>query len=102
MSDELTLKDKALQCIDWICLMEERQNDDAMDKIARFAHAAIDQCPNPHNDWKQELEKFFNELIDRGELRVETKEEYIKRINEMDIDLDAAVKQIANDYQACG
>jgi hypothetical protein len=80
---EFTLKDKALQCIDWICLIENREGDKAMDTISRFAHAAIDYCPNPHNDWKQELEKFFDDLVAQGELRIETLEEHIRRINEL-------------------
>jgi hypothetical protein len=80
---EFSLKDKALQCIDWICLTEEREGDKEMDMIARFAHAAADYCPNPHVAWKQELEKFFDDLVEQGELRVETREESIKRINEL-------------------
>jgi hypothetical protein len=79
----LSLKDKALQCIDWICLVEEREGDKEMDMIARFAHAAFDYCPNPHIAWKQELVKFFDDLVEQGELRVETKEEHIKRINDL-------------------
>jgi hypothetical protein len=80
---EFTMKDKALQCIDWICLTESREGDKAMDMILRFAHAAVDHCPNPHADWKQELEKFFDDLVAQGELRIETREEHIKRINEL-------------------
>ena len=78
---ELTLKDKALICIDYICLMESRQDDKEMDMIYEFAHAAMQDCPNPHTDWVQRLEKFFDDLVKQGEYHYDHKEQIEKLLD---------------------
>ncbi|MDD5517886.1 MAG: hypothetical protein PHV98_00860 [Candidatus Omnitrophica bacterium] len=84
---KLTLEQKALLCIDWIAMMECRLNDKPLDMIYQFAHVAADICPNKHDDWRQELEKFYQNLVDKGELDIE------------ELDLDEAARQERLDYE---
>ena len=63
LRDEQTesIKDKALLVIEeLICNCE---SNELLDTIYRFAHVGRGVCSNPHEDWTQELEAMFQDII---------------------------------------
>jgi len=57
----MSIKDKALQIIEYISLSA----------IYEFSHVANEECQNPHEDWEECLNKIYDELLARGEIRSE-------------------------------
>jgi len=57
------LKTKALEVIEGICLLDEK---DVCKPFYRVAHVALGRCGNPHEDWRKELDKLHRHLVKDG------------------------------------
>lgn len=58
------LKDKALEYIEKLCFVYENSDktdlknvEKIIETIYEYAHCALGECGNPHEDWKKELEE---------------------------------------------
>jgi hypothetical protein len=63
MSQIISIRLKALMVIEGLSLLACENKDDP---IYRFAHVAIGDCNNPHGDWREELNRTWRELIEKG------------------------------------
>jgi len=59
----VALKTKALEAIEGICMLDERDQDNPFYKIA---HVALGVCENPHEDWQSELDAVHERLVKNG------------------------------------
>lgn len=55
-------KVKALRVIDMLTCNDEFEDNKLLSTIYRVAHSASGICGNPHQDWRQEIDKLYNEL----------------------------------------
>lgn len=58
-----TLKGRALLCIDHI-LSNIGSEDPLLSKFYRLAHCATGVCLNPHEDWVDEVNQTYKQLIE--------------------------------------
>ena len=70
-----SLKGKALFVIESLACIDELNDNELKElltKIYKYSHVSNGICSNKHKDWKEELEKEFQELINTANT---TKEE---------------------------
>jgi len=54
------IKTKALEAIEGLCSLDENSRDVVIYKIA---HVALGKCENPHDDWREELDRLHKLLV---------------------------------------
>lgn len=87
---QMVLREKALILIEHIAVHCE---DDWTSMVYRAAHAANDMCLNSHKDWKEEVEKSFDDLVARGEHEPD-KEKYREKLLDMKSRMEAMHKKL--------
>ena len=61
-----SLRYKALYVIEVLAGGDFDQNETGLSAIYKFAHVALGTCPNPHDDWREELEETYRGFIKGG------------------------------------
>ena len=61
-------KTKALETIEGLCLMYAHSELDSeiLGDIYEFAHYALGECDNPHEDWGKKLDELYDILKTNG------------------------------------
>ena len=78
----MELKEKALVVIEHIAVNSDQEGGE-IGLIYMATHAANDRCLHQHTDWKEWVEKFYEDLIARGEHKPISADENRKQLKQL-------------------